>query len=52
MEFKSGANFTRGRFTSRCSSCDSILPIYYVFYVLCTGRVLVQECEDCMCDHF
>jgi hypothetical protein len=57
MKFKSGANlsghdFAKGGFKGRCTSCDKKAMIVYVFYVVCTGRILVQECEDCMAEHF
>lgn len=52
MKFKSGQNLTFGKFVSVCSSCDKKLPIHFVFYVRCTDRILVCECEECMIEHF
>ncbi len=51
---KSGQNFLRTTqpWKSTCSSCDTHdVTITYVF-VLPSGKKLVQECEDCMIEHF
>jgi hypothetical protein len=46
-----GSNFKlSGFFAGRCSSCFEKKQIVYVFK-LKSGKVLTQECEDCMIEH-
>ena len=52
MKIKSGENYTHGKFTSFCTSCDKRKPIHYVFYIKVFNRMLARECEDCMVEHF
>lgn len=46
LEKKSGEVWLNNKKRGICKDCDMLKPLYYAF-VLSSGKILVQTCEEC-----